>query len=389
MDPRDDDIDFDFFEDEAATREAQAPAARVRLPRRGGSGGNKRRVAGPPRGLTPFLRLLGAVAILVAILVFFGLAIQSCASTSTHDQYASYMADASKIAKSSEDNGAQVTKALTTSGSKPAAIATQLDGIAQSEHQNLEAARKLSPPGAIRPENLQLQESLQLRISGVEGMAKTMQQVAKATSTKGYAATLADQASRLTASDVVWSDLFQQPANAQMAKDGVKGVQAPSSQFVADDSLVSEHEMSLILGRVKGSSSSSSSSGSGATPTGSHGSALVSVQALPSGQVLSQTQQNTVTAGTDLGFKVTVENSGGSQEVGIEVTLTIQQTPAIVKTQRIQVINPGEQQAVTFKNLGDVKFARPETLSVNIAAVPGETNLNNNRGTFSVIFSLG
>ncbi len=39
MDPRDDDIDFDFFEEEPATREAQAPQPRVRLPRRGGSGG--------------------------------------------------------------------------------------------------------------------------------------------------------------------------------------------------------------------------------------------------------------------------------------------------------------------------------------------------------------
>lgn len=386
MDPRDDDIDFDFFEDEAATREAQAPAPRVRLPRRGGSGGGRRRVGGPPRGLTPFLRLLGAVVILVALLVVFGLAIQSCASTSLHDQYESYMTDASKIAKSSEDNGAAVTKALTTSGSKPATIATTLDGIAQSEQQNLEAAKKLSPPGAIRPENLQLQESLQLRISGVEGMAKTMQQVSKASSTKGYAATLADQASRLTASDVVWSDLFQQPANAQMAEDGVKGVAAPSSQFVADDSLVSEHEMSLVLGRVKGTSSSTSG---GATPTGSHGSALVSVQVLPGGQTLQASPaQNTVAAGTDLGFKVTVQNSGQSQEVGILVTLTIQQTPAIVKTQRIQVINPGEQKAVTFSDLGDVKFARAETLVVNIAAVPGETNLTNNRGTFQVIFSL-
>src|SRR4051812_6969114 len=289
MDPRDDDIDFDFFEDEAATKEAQQAQPRVRLPRRGGSGGRRKRVSGPPRRLTPFLRLLGAAVILVVLLVVFGLAIQSCASTSTHDQYESYMADASKIAQSSEDNGAAVGKALTTSGSKPAAIATQLDGIAQSERQNLEAAKKLSPPGGIRPENLQLQESLQLRISGVEGMASTMERVAKAPTTKGYAATLAGQASRLTASDVVWSDLFHDPALAQMTKDGVKGVSVPTSQFVADSSLVSEHEMSFVLGRLKGSTST------GGTPTGSHGSALLSVQALPGGQVLSPSDQNTVT----------------------------------------------------------------------------------------------
>ena len=37
MDPRDDDIQFDFFEDEPATSETAQP--RVRLPRRGNSGG--------------------------------------------------------------------------------------------------------------------------------------------------------------------------------------------------------------------------------------------------------------------------------------------------------------------------------------------------------------
>ncbi len=127
-----------------------------------------------------------------------------------------------------------------------------------------------------------------------------------------------------------------------MAADGVKGVPVPTSQFVADESLVSEHEMSYILGRLKGSAST------GGQPTGSHGSALISVQAEPGGQTLSQTDQNTVTAGTDLGFKVTIEDSGDSQEVGIKITLTIQQTPAIVKTLSIQVINPGEQKSVTF-----------------------------------------
>ncbi len=53
MDPRDDDIDFDFFEDEAATTEQASPQSRVRLPRRGGRGTGTRRPAGPPRGLTP------------------------------------------------------------------------------------------------------------------------------------------------------------------------------------------------------------------------------------------------------------------------------------------------------------------------------------------------
>src|SRR3954466_13555689 len=114
MDPRDDDdIQFDFFEDEPATTEAQS--SRVRLPRRGGRG---RPPSGPHRSLTPLLRLLGAVVVLVVLLVLFGLAIQSCAGTSAHDEYASYMSDAAKIAHSSQEDGSAVANAL-TSGAKP------------------------------------------------------------------------------------------------------------------------------------------------------------------------------------------------------------------------------------------------------------------------------
>src|SRR3954469_7396530 len=118
MDTRDDDdIEFDFFEDEPATTEAQ-PSSRVRLPRRGGRGAGMRRPAGPPRGLTPLLRLLALIAIIVALLVFFGLLLQSCASTSKHDQYKSYMAKAASVAQSSESDGAAVATAMTTSGAK-------------------------------------------------------------------------------------------------------------------------------------------------------------------------------------------------------------------------------------------------------------------------------
>jgi hypothetical protein len=96
MDPNDDDIQFDFFEDEPPTTEARS---RVRLPRRGGAP-RMRGSGGPPRNPTPVLRLLALLAILVAALVFFGLLIQSCASTSKHDSYKNYMGKVGTIAHS-------------------------------------------------------------------------------------------------------------------------------------------------------------------------------------------------------------------------------------------------------------------------------------------------
>ena len=338
MDPRDNEIEFDFFDDEPATTEASAP--RVRLPRRGGSGPRRRRPSGPSRSLTPLLRLLALVTVVVAVLVFFGLVIQSCAATSKHDSYATYMSKVAVIARSSQDDGVATANAL-IAGGKIADIDQKLTGIAQQERQNVAAAQSLSPPGPLRPENQQLVEALQLRVNGVQGLASTFAANPKSNGT-GEAATLSDAADRLLASDVVWDDLFLQPATSLMKSEGVTGVQAPQSQFVANHDFVTQQSMSLLLTRLRGTVSH------GGTATGLHGTNLVSVKALPNGPTLSEAATlNTVTASASLGFGVVVHDGGNFQEVNIKVTLTIQRSPpsgsAIVQTKTIQVVNPGQE----------------------------------------------
>jgi hypothetical protein len=383
MDPRDDDIEFDFFDEEPATTEAQSSQSRVRLPRRGGRGRGASGPAGPPHGLTPLLRLLALIAILIAALVFFGLLIQSCASTSKKDAYRSYMTKVASIAQSSASDGAQVATDLTTPGVKVSDLAGKLDGVAAQERQNVTAAQRLDPPGRLRAEHEDLIEALQLRVSGVQGLADTFRQTATSKASTD-AALLAAPAERLLASDVTWDDLFRGPATTQMKNDGISGVVAPESHFVTNQSLITEQSMVLVLQRLRGASTS------GGTPTGIHGTNITETKVQPGGQVLSVANENTVTATTDLAFVVTISDSGDSQEVGIKVTLTIQKPQgAIVKTQTVDLINPGQTKSVTFNNLGQVPFAQRTTVNIDVAPVPGEHNTANNKASYPVIFSLG
>jgi hypothetical protein len=379
MDPRDDDIEFDFFEDEPATTEVQS--SRGRMPRRGGSGSGMRG-SGGPRNLTPVLRLLALLAIIVAALVFFGLLIQSCASTSKHDTYKSYMDKVSVIAHSSEDDGTAVANALITPGVKTTGLSSTLNGIAEQERQNVKAAQNLDVPGPLRDENQQMVEALQLRVSGVQGLADTFSANPTSKGT-GEAAVLAAQADRLLASDVVWDDLFAEPARLELKRQGVSGVSVPDSNFVQNRDLTTERSMALLLTRLRGATT-------GGTPTGIHGTNIVDVKVLPGGQTLSTTTENTITATTDLAFVVTIADSGDSQEVGIKVTLTIQKPQgAIVKTKTVGLINPGQEKSVTFTDLGQVPFAQKTTVNVDVASVPGEHNTDNNKASYPVIFSLG
>jgi hypothetical protein len=385
MDPRDDDIDFDFFEDEPATTEAQSSQSRVRLPRRGGRGTGMRGPSGPSRGLTPLLRLLALIALIVAALVFFGLLIQSCASTSKHDAYKSYMSEVAAIAQGSSTDGADLATDLTTPGLKAADLATKLSGIAEQERQNVTKARHLDPPGPLRDEHQHMIEALQLRVNGISGLARTFTTTATSKASSD-AELLATQADRLLASDVVWDDLFLEPAKREMDRQNVSGVIVPESHAVANRDLVTERSMSLVLDRLRGAST-------GGTPTGVHGTNIVATKALPANQALTTgDNENTILATQDLAFEVTVHNGGDAQEVGIKVTMTLQKVGggnAIVRTTTIPLINPSQDTTVTFKQINVTGlFAQRAELNVDVAPVPGEKDATNNKATYPVIFSL-
>jgi hypothetical protein len=385
MDPRDDDIEFSFFDDEPATTEAQP--TRVRLPRRGGRGTGMRRPPGPARPVTPLLRLRGAIGIAIAVLVFFGLLIQSCASTSKHDAYAGYMQKVATIARSSAGDGNQVSSALNTSGAKVSTLAVKLDGIAEQERQNVVAAERLDPPGRLRDENMRFVEALQLRVNGTQGLADTFRATASSKS-NGDANLLVEQAKRLSASDVVYDDLFKGPTTDVMKQQGVLGVTVPASHYVTSDDQLTQNYWSLVLNRLRGSSSPSG--GGSSSAGGLHGTNVVSTKALPGGKTLSTDSLNTVTASTDLAFAVTVHDGGDSQEVHIAVTLTIEKPQgSIVKNKTIPVINPGKDVTVTFPIAEQVPFAQQTHIKVDVASVPHEANVSNNSATYPVIFSLG
>ncbi len=380
MDTRDDDIEFDFFDEEPPTREEAAPR---RGPARGGRGprGPKRHLRAPT-GITPLLRLIGLIAFAIFVIVVLVLWVQGCRDSAKTSRYKNYMAKVSDIAKASEQNGRNLNDKLTTPGIKAPELVSALRGIAQSEEQNVAAAEKLHPPGRIREEDRHMIEALQFRVSGLQGLADTFQKATEKKNEDADALLLASQAQRLVASDVIWDDLFKDPSIAELQKQGIEGVNVPDSNFVTNPDLASVRSMGPVLQRIHGASVTG-------TPTGVHGTNIVTTKALPTDQELSTGTENIIKATSDLGFEVTIKDSGESQEVHIEVTLTIQKSPTpIVQTKTIDLINAGETAQVTFTNLGQVPFVQKTSVKVDVKPVPGEKNTSNNSAQYPVLFSL-
>ena len=262
-------------------------------------------------------------------------------------------------------------------------MVSRLEGLIQQEKQNVAQAQKLHPPGPVRAEHDHAVEALQFRVNGMEGLRKAFQESASSSDAVAAGQLLSAQAQRLLASDVIWSDLFKAPAEQELKARSVSGVLVPASVFVTNPDLLTARSLTQVSQRVHGASI-------GGTSTGLHGTNLESVKVIPSGQTLVLAPaETTIKSSASLGFAVAVHNGGSSQEVQVQVTLTIPASPTqIVKTATIAVIDPGTTSTVTFKDFPTIPIGSKTSVKVDVKPVKGETNIKNNSAEFPIIVSL-
>jgi hypothetical protein len=375
MTERDLDIDFDFF-DESETSET---VEGQRQPRRGGQ-----RPPGPPRqpaSIMPLLRLAGLVAGIIALVIVVVFVARSCSSSSKQARYRDYMEQVSTIGRRSATIGKTFNNQLTTPGIKVADLETDFRGDARQQQQLVDQAIALRAPGPLRAIHQHIVEALQFRVSGLNGLADGIAREGSGKAVAGAGARLASQADRFVASDVVWSDLFRTPAQQELERQSVTGVNVPASSFVVNPDLASRRTMAAILQRIRGTAA-------GPTAGGLHGTGLVGTQALPGRTALSTSATTKVPVGLNLGFAVTVKDTGNSIETQIPVTLTIQQKNPIVRTQKIDLIQPGDTKTLVFRNFQNPTLGELVTVKVDVTPVPNEAKTDNNSAEYKVIFSL-
>jgi hypothetical protein len=309
--------------------------------------------------------------------------VRGCASSSKHSTYANYMDKVRPIATDSAGIGRQLNAALAATGIKETELETRVRGLADTQRQQADQARSITPPGPLHTEHDHLIEVLQLRASGLSRLADAFAQTATTRDATGAGRLLADQARLLIASDVNWDFYFRNASRQVLQQQHVTDVDVPDSTIIPNPDLASSQAMSTVWRRIHGAATTGQ-------PGGNHGSALGAVVALPDGKRLDPSSENTITASTDLAFQVTVQDSGSFQEFDVKVTLTIAKSPkSIVKSKTIPVINAGETKTVTFTDLGAPPFGVPTTIKVDIQPVPGEKTVTNNSAEYRAIFSLG
>jgi len=381
----DDNIQFDFF-DEPETQEAtqRRRLPRLEMPGRGGDDRPPRQPRQPPTGLVPLARLVGLIAIAIVVVVGLVFWVGSCQGKSKHDEYAAYAAKVRAIAHNDTVLSGKFGAELIKEGVKSSELETSFAQYAQQEQQEYTEAQQIRAPGPLRAIHLQLLDAIELRAKGLAGLGDALAQASSSKSATGTVSALTDQGELLIASDVVWEQLYRQPATDQLKQQGITGVVIPPSQFVPNTDLVSARAFTILEQRLSGAST-------GGTPTGKHGDGLVGVHVSPQGSDLSTSTATTIKVSADLRFVVTVQDSGDFPETDVPVKLTIDAggTP-IVRTEHITAIQPTEQTTVEFSNfnLPPSAFGQRATITADVGKVPGETNVANNSATYTVFFTL-
>ncbi len=388
-----------FFDDDPA----EAPPERGARKRPSLPGGNRGK--GPQR-----LLVLGGGILIVLVAGYF--LVQRCQRDREVSSYQSYVAQSNEVAKSSATVGSEFSAAILTAGQSPDGLNEALTRQIQIQQQTAKNAATLSPPEGLAAYAPFLVQTMQYRVSGLQGLQKALKEAFTAAGTTGQvpleqSASVAATFQRLIASDVVYTDSYQAPSRDVLAQKAINAT-VENSQFV-DPKLIefaAPQRMQSILNALLGgapidgeTTTSTATDGSVVTSTTStsasgalHGTTLIGTSLNPGTIPLDPGSVNEVDSANNMSLAVTVQNSGDTTEVSIKINVVLRakgMDDRTLPTGEITTLDPGAEGTIEIPfGLSDIVFDSIVTAKVIVEKVPGEKNIDNNIGAYQIQFRL-
>ena len=366
-------------------------------PRRGGIGG----------GGVEMRRLILVGVAIVLLLIGGYWYVQRCQRNEEVDAYKSYVESANAVTAQANRVGAKLEESFLKQGQTAAQFQTDMTEIAKNQQAVVTSAGGLDSPGSMDELQARFLEAQQLRLNGLQGMAKALPDAfagANGNVTTDKASVISQLYSRVLAGDVVYSDSFKGPAVKLLDDQDVSGVALDDSQFIGPNllSFVDPKTMAARLTSIAG--------GGGGTPTeptpecaadptadgcepanttstaGLHGTSIETVTI--SGTTLNANDVTEVETDPDNqnSIVVAVKNGGDFQETQVEVQAFVD-SEQVGDTATIPVFDAGQTANVTFKFEPLFNKAK-QSVKIVVKPVAGEENTANNSRTYQVIFKF-
>ena len=324
-------------------------------------------------------RVVAAVGVVLLIVIV--LVVNGCLKSQKTQALETYNRDVSRIAQESDQQVSQpFFSALAGASSKSALdVEVQLDQLHIQAQNQATSAKGLSVPGAMVDAQRDLLLTLDLRAEGVVKVASLVR-TALGGQAKQASTQLAGDMEIFLASDVIYSQRVAPLIQQTLAGNGIQSQSTTSSRFLPNLGWL---EPTTVQARLTGQAASATQSSQ--TVTGNHGSALKGVS-VGTNTLAPEPTLNHISGGSSPTFTVQVEDSGEVPETNVKVDVTI--TAGGKQFKASHVINktePGKTVNVDIPVTG-VPLGVASKIQVNIEGVPGENDLENNKGTFLAIF---
>jgi hypothetical protein len=368
-----------FFDDDEGEVPRRVPRTRTQ-PRR------------PPRGAGAgqldhhalMVRRRIAVGVGLVALIVIALLVKSCMNSGKEAALKEYNHNAGLlVSESVQQVGRPFFATLAgASGKSPLDVEVEINHLRLVAQEHAAHAKSLSVPGEMDAAQRNLLLTLDLR---EEGLAKIANLVRTALSGKGQQAStsIAGDMEMFLASDVVWSQRVAPLIQQALAADGIQGEQTPGGAGTEFLPNLGWLEPNTVLARLTGHASGSTP-GSQVAP-GTHGHSLVGVN-VGATTLEAPPTLNHIAGATNPAFTVKVENSGSNPETNVKVEVAVDAGGRQFKASKvIDKTEPGATVSADIPVEG-VPQGVASRITVYIQPVPGETNVENNKGSYLAVF---
>jgi CARDB len=367
--------ELDFGDEEQAPRQRQGP----RLPRRRG-GGEDRPVQ---------WRRLALLAVALAVVLIAGYwYVTRCQHNQDVASYHTYVQKVNAVNAQATNIAGQLQTDFLDPNQKPTSLAAALTQLAQLQQSAAQDARRINPPAALATVHIAFVWTQELRAEALRTLAGEIPQVFNAVDATSLAlpvdrvATATASYQRLSAADILYTDLFVKNAEDTLASKGITGVSFTNVAYLnpALAGFTTPDGMSAILQGIYANSNPKLGNTRGTSITATPPSVNnVTLDPTTTVSVPDTSSNGSVT------MAVTDTNTGAVEVTNVRISAY--QSGQLIGSQLIPTLAAGASATVHFT------FIPPLTVAVSLKAkadpVPGETNLTNNVFIAKARFKLG
>ena len=358
----------------AAAERPPADAAERPRPRRPASG----TLPLDQRSVMMRRRVVAGIGVVLLIVII--LLINGCLNSEKEQALKNYNRDVGQIVHESDENVTRpLFTALTGAGSKSSLnVEVQVDQLRIQAQTLASRARGLSAPSEMAGAQSNLLLTQDLRAEAITKIAALLP-TALGGQGKQAMTLIAGDMEIFLASDVIYSQRVAPLIQQTLTSNGVHGVSTASSHSLPNLGWL---EPSTVESRISGHSSSTPSA---PVVSGNHGSALKEVS-VGTNKLEPEPTLNHVTGGSNPTFTAGVENSGEFEEHNVKVDVTVTAAGKQYKASHvIEKTEPGKTVSVDIPVIG-VPLGVAAKVEVFVEGVPGENDLENNKGVFLAVF---